>query len=107
LSLLTGNIPDWATKLDVWSFGVTLWEIIERKRPFHGFDTTGIQSLWLNSPYQARLPPVKIPDTGPPQSLRLMRGLADLVDDCTRLDPDSRPSFGSILQKIKDLVTTP
>eukprot|EP00890_Picochlorum_soloecismus_P005201 jgi/Picsp_1/5682/NSC_03041-R1_protein kinase domain containing protein len=101
-----GNVSDWATKLDVWSFGVTLWEIIERKRPFHGLDITGIQSLWLNSPYQARLPPVKIPDTGPPQTLRLMRGLADLVDDCTRLDPDSRPSFCSILQKMKDLVST-
>jgi len=88
-------------KVDVWSFGVTIWEILERKRPFEGLTDLEVQSKWLNNPYQARLPPNKIPDSMDVSSLRIMRGLSDLVEACTRLDPSSRPSFGEILRRLK------
>ena len=35
---------DWALKLDVWSFGVTVWEIIERRRPFEGESQNAVQA---------------------------------------------------------------
>jgi serine/threonine protein kinase len=34
---------EWALKLDVWSFGVTLWEILERRRPFEGLSQNAVQ----------------------------------------------------------------
>lgn len=94
---------EWAMKLDVWSFGVTLWEIMERKRPFEGMQEVGVQAMWLNTPYQARLPPVKVPETLEPSAARVLRGLSDLVEDCTRLDPLARPSFGEVLQRLRGL----
>lgn len=78
---------------------------MERKRPFEGLDDMAIQSLWLNSPYQARLPPIKIPEHGIPEKLKLMRGISDMIEDCTRLDPDSRPTFHAILKRLKSLNT--
>jgi len=94
---------EWAMKLDVWSFGVTLWEIMERRRPFEGLAQVGVQAMWLNSPYQARLAPVKFPDGLDAAAGRVFRGLSDLVEDCTRLDPLSRPSFGDILKRLRGL----
>lgn len=91
-------------KIDVWSFGVTLWEIMERKRPFDGLNQIGIESLWLNTPYQARLPPIRIPENLDANSMRVWRGLGDLVEDCTRLDALSRPSFGDILGRLRGLI---
>lgn len=92
---------EWALKLDVWSFGVTLWEVLERKRPFDGMTPTNVQALWLTSAYETRLPAARVPEALAPQGRRIFRGLADLVQDCTRLDPLSRPSFADILQRLK------
>lgn len=35
---------EWALKLDVWSFGVTLWEVLERRRPFEGLSQHAVQA---------------------------------------------------------------
>lgn len=94
---------EWALKLDVWSFGVTLWEVMERRRPFEGLSEVGVQAQWLNSPYEARLPPVRLPEALDPGGKRLLRGLADLVEDCTRLDPLGRPSFADVLRRLRGL----
>lgn len=53
---------EWALKLDVWSFGVTLWEILERRRPFEGLSQNAVQAQWMADPYSARLPPVRLPE---------------------------------------------
>lgn len=95
---------EWSKKLDVWSFGITLWEIMERKRPFEGLDEVSIQSLWLNSPYQAHLPKIKLPEQGSTGTLKLMRSLSDLIDDCTKIDPDARPTFQDIIRRLRELM---
>jgi serine/threonine protein kinase len=96
--------PDWAFKIDIWSFGITLWEILERKRPFEGQSAIGMQTLWINSPYQSRLPPVRVPEHLDATNKRVLRGLADLVEECTRVDPMTRPSFDEILRRLRVLV---
>lgn len=98
------DVVEWSKKLDVWSFGITLWEIMERKRPFEGLDELAIQSLWLNSPYQAHVPKIKLPEQGTTETLKLMRSLSDLIDDCTKIDPDARPTFQDILKRLRDLM---
>lgn len=41
---------EWALKLDVWSFGVTLWEVLERRRPFEGLSQHAVQAQWMYDP---------------------------------------------------------
>ncbi|PRW44254.1 3-phosphoshikimate 1-carboxyvinyltransferase isoform A [Chlorella sorokiniana] len=94
---------EWALKLDVWSFGVTLWEILERRRPFEGLTQNAVQAQWMADPYSACLPPVRLPEHLDKPGKRIYRGLADLVEDCTRLDPFARPSFRDILLRLKSL----
>jgi hypothetical protein len=67
---------EWALKLDVWSFGVTLWEILERRRPFEGLSQNAVQAQWMADPYAARLPPVRLPDGGSLTVKRIYRGLS-------------------------------
>ena len=94
---------EWAMKVDVWSFGVTLWEIMERKRPFEGATSVAVEAMWLNNPYQARLPPVKVPESVDAAGKRVIRGLSDLIEECTRVDPMARPSFGAVLRRLRTL----
>lgn len=105
-NLLPEDNIEWESvvqKIDVWSFGVTIWEVLERKRPFEGFSEVAVQSQWLSNPYQARLPPVKIPESTDIKSSKIIRGLADIVEACTRLDPPSRPSFRDVLHRLNAL----
>jgi len=52
----------------------------------------------LSNPTDIRLPPVKIGDDVPPSARGVMRSLADLVSQCTAIQPDARPSFAEILE---------
>jgi len=56
------------------------------------------QAMVLSNPTDIRLPPVKIGDDVPPSARGVMRSLADLVSQCTAIQPDSRPSFAEILE---------
>ena len=41
---------------------MTLWEILERRRPFEGLSQNAVQAQWMADPYSARLPPVRLPE---------------------------------------------
>lgn len=45
-----------------------------------------------------KLPPIKLSDDLPPSSRVVMRALADLVAQCTAIQPDQRPTFADILE---------
>lgn len=88
-------------KADVYAFGVTLWEILERKRPFGGMDGFQIQTQWYLEPNSMRLPRPIVPDSTPPAARLILDTLAGLVESCTRWDPDARPTFQEILATIR------
>jgi serine/threonine protein kinase len=85
----------------VYSFGVTLWEILTRSRPFAGMAAFEIQMGWIMQPEEMRLPAVKVDPslTGPAR--RVMEELSSLVEDCTAADPVKRPSAKEIVARIR------
>ncbi len=56
------------------------------------------QAMVLSNPLDIRLPPVKVGDDVPPSARGVMRSLADLVNQCTAVQPDARPTFAEILE---------
>lgn len=71
-------------KTDVWSYGITVWEIVTRKEPFDGVDL--IQSALLIRD-QGVTP--EIPSNCPPVLTELMRM-------CWHQDPEQRPEFEDV-----------
>lgn len=97
---------EWASKVDVWSFGCVVWELIEGKRPFEGMSDAALAAKCLNDPFEMRLPTRSGGGVGggrEEKGKRIYRGLADLVEDCTRVDPLSRPTFKEILRRLQAL----
>jgi serine/threonine protein kinase len=90
-------------KADVYSFGVTVWEVLERRRPHEGLDTFQMTALWMSDPEAMALPPVAIPEGCAPREKQVFVALQELVGACTAFDPDARPTFKAVLTKLKQL----
>lgn len=93
--------PDALLQADVYSFGVLLWELLERKRPYSEMDGFQIQTQWVLDPDAMKLKPPKVPEGLPPGSKRVMATLSKLVEQCTAWDPDARPTFKDILATLR------
>ncbi|KYQ91841.1 WD40 repeat-containing protein [Tieghemostelium lacteum] len=82
-------------KVDIYSYGIILWEIITRELPFEDvYDQYKWNSI-LEEKIMAGLRP-KIPDECP----LLMRLL---IADCWSGDPNKRPSFQTILDRLESM----
>jgi hypothetical protein len=76
-------------KCDVWSFGVVLWELLTRTRPYSDMDVP-VYLLMVNvGNGSLRLPPVAPEEASP--------GLCQLVEDCLAPAPAERPAFMDVL----------
>lgn len=90
-------------KADVYSFGVLLWEVLTRERPFEGMSYYEIVSQWVTSPDEMRLPPLQIPRDEKLENQNVLRSLSELIAQCTAKDPDNRPDFRTVLKRLKTL----
>lgn len=97
--------PSMMLKADVYSFGVILWELLERKRPFADMDGFQIQTQWIINPEQMRFKAPEIPASLDATARQAMTTLCDLVTMCTSWNPAERPDFHVILGKIKDAIS--
>ena len=80
----------YTTKSDVWSFAITLWEILTRGgRPY-----VGILNLYqfLKNGHRLQIPP----DTP--------KEIVDLMQCCWNENPSHRPSFADIVQYLDSLI---
>ncbi|XP_065197310.1 mitogen-activated protein kinase kinase kinase 21-like [Sycon ciliatum] len=73
---------------DTWSFGVVLWELLTSEVPYHGINKWAV--AYGISTQQLQLP---IPATCPAK-------LRSLIEDCWRYNPNERPAFPVIRDRL-------
>jgi sterile alpha motif and leucine zipper-containing kinase AZK len=82
---------EFTTKLDIFAFGVILWEVATRKRPWRGVPTATI----CQSVVAGQRPPI------PP--LAWNKPFTQLVEKCWAQDRATRPEFAKIVKMLEKL----
>ena len=79
----------YGSKVDVYSFGIVLWEVLTREMPFAGLDTQTITAMVVSNDARPEIP------VGAPE------GLAKLIRKCWDRSPDVRPTFDDIVKLLQ------
>ncbi|KAL4480308.1 hypothetical protein ABPG74_020824 [Tetrahymena malaccensis] len=80
-------------KADVYSYAIVLWEFISRKTPYKQMSTVDIMKNVCEGK-RPGLGPEFIPKDCPPS-------LIDLMKDCWEQDPNKRPDFREVLERLE------
>ncbi|XP_059190889.1 mixed lineage kinase domain-like protein [Centropristis striata] len=80
-------------KSEIYSFGIVMWEIATRQKPFKDLSDKEILQKVLNEKFMEELP-----DDCP-------EGLKSLIDSCRNFDEFKRPSVRGLVDKLQILVT--
>lgn len=90
-------------KADVYSFGVMMWEIVERRRPFEGMQFYEIVAMWASDSKSMELEAFNIPKDLNAADQKLLWWLQELMKQCTSLEPDRRPDMRFVVRKLKEI----
>jgi serine/threonine protein kinase len=85
---------DYSSEVDVYAFGILLWEILTNLPPYH--DQTNVQEVKLDILGGMR---PKIPDTVP-------SAISQLIQSCWRKESNARPKFEQIVRILKSELYT-
>jgi serine/threonine protein kinase len=82
-------------KCDVYSFGIILWEIYTRTKPYNDIPDLSTDTLFYHVNDNGRRPivPEECPDK-----------IRSLITRCWDADPDARPPFADIIDKIQEII---
>lgn len=87
-------------KIDVYSFGIILWEALELSQPWtHDgtrFQRGPLNSKIMNAVEAGERPPISNEDEAP-------KGYVSLVKACWDGDPKRRPNFRDVLYRLQDM----
>lgn len=79
----------YTSKVDVYAYGIVLWEIATDDVPYSHLDSSEIIGQVLGN------------DLRPPIPIDLNPGMRDLIKQCWDRNPNVRPSFDEIVQRIQ------
>ncbi|KAM6937178.1 mixed lineage kinase domain-like protein [Xenentodon cancila] len=85
------NYPN-GRECEMYSFGIVMWEIATRKKPFEGWSSKTIYDKVWTEKYLEPLPP------------DCPAALAELIDACRAFEGFHRPSAGVLLDKLHGVV---
>lgn len=86
---LLSTSSNYTSKIDVYAYGIVLWELATGQTPYSGMDSRQIINQVSNNDIRPLLPQ----DVNP--------AMRDLITQCWDRDPDVRPSFDEIVKKFE------
>lgn len=79
--------PSYTPKVDVYSYGIMLWEMLAQKVPYNGEDPTKV----IAKVYKNNARPIF------PSDVDKVPGMKKLIEECWERQPENRPSFKEII----------
>jgi serine/threonine protein kinase len=94
--VLQNNCTD-NTKVDIYSFGIIIWEICTRIQPYKDMSAYQIINYVCNENGR--------PDINLLPLAQMPKGLLELMENCWNTDPNLRPDFSSALLTLNDMLS--